>query len=83
MRSVSYIQSVHLGIGNTNRGRRASIETVRRLDTDRGPSEHLTLHLVTAPFIYSRALITSAGRFRLGDLRRYIIRQYQNIAIKK
>src|SRR5450756_2824972 len=63
MHSVSYIQSVHLGTGNTNRDPGVSIVTVRRLDADRGPPEHLAMHSAPAPFIYSRAPITSAGRF--------------------
>src|SRR5664279_5331326 len=41
MHSVSYIQSVHLGAGNTNRGPLVAIVTIRRLGADRGPPEHL------------------------------------------
>ena len=58
--------------------------TVRRLDADRGSREHLAMHSAPAPFIYSRAPITSAGRFSpRGTRGGYIIRQYQSIAARK
>ena len=84
MHSVSYIQSVHLGTGNTNRDPGVSIVTVRRHDADRGPLEHLAMHSEPAPFIYSRAPITSVGRFSpRATSGGYIIRKYQNIATRK